>query len=220
MRKKGLFVTFEGPEGSGKSTHSRLLCNFLRKKGFRILHTREPGGTAISEKIRKVLLDPKNKKMDVVCEMLLYMAARAQIVDEKILPALKKGKIVICDRFMDATLVYQGYAGGGDVKIIKDIGKLVTKGVLPQLTFLLDIDAKRGLLRSGSTKDRMERKSLPFHKKVRKGYLSVARKEPGRVKVVSAVGDIEETQDIIRKMILCHIYVIQKSEGELCRLKI
>ncbi|NQT74968.1 MAG: dTMP kinase [Candidatus Omnitrophica bacterium] len=202
MAKKGKFITFEGPEGSGKSTHSRLLCDFLRRKGFKVLHTREPGGTKVSEKIRKVLLDPKNKDMGVVSEMLLYMAARAQIVEERILPALKKGKIVVCDRFADATLVYQGYAGGLDVKIIKDTGRLVTKGLSPSITFLLDIDAKKGILRSGRVRDRMERKALSYHKKVRKGYLTIARKEPRRIKVLSATGAIEETQKEIREITL------------------
>lgn len=202
MRKRGVFITFEGPEGSGKSTHSKKLCDFLRQKGFKVLYTREPGGTTISEKIRKVLLDPKNKKMDVVCEMLLYMAARADIVEQKILPALKKGKIVVCDRFLDATLVYQGYAGGFDLDIIQKIGKVVTKRVSPDITLVLDIDAKKGLLRAGKVKDRIERKSLPYHKKVREGYLALARKEPKRVKVVNAEGDVGEVQEEIRDMVL------------------
>ncbi len=200
--KRKLFITFEGPEGSGKSTHSRLLCEFLKKQGLKVLHTREPGGTVVSEKIRKVLLDPRNKGMDVVCELLLYMAARAQIVREKILPALRKGKIVICDRFMDATMAYQGYAGGLDVRLIKDIGRLTTNGIKPDITFILDIDAKKGLSRSTGNKDRMEKKSLSYHKKVRKGYLSIAKKEPRRVKVVSALGEIAETQEKIRKIVL------------------
>lgn len=205
MLKRGLFITFEGPEGSGKSTHSKLLCDFLRKRGLRVLHTREPGGTAISEKIRRVLLEPRNKGMDVVCELLLYMAARAQIVKEKIRPALKKGEIVVCDRFLDATVVYQGYAGGIDIELIKRMGGLATGGLLPDVTFLLDIDVKRGLRRAGKTKDRMERKPLAFHKKVRNGYLTLARKEPERIKVMSAVGDVEETQEKIRKVILTAI---------------
>ena len=205
MAKRGLFITFEGPEGSGKSTHSRLLCEFLKKQGLKILHTREPGGTVVSEKIRKVLLDPKNKGMDVVCELLLYMAARAQIVREKILPALRKGKIVLCDRFMDATLAYQGYAGGLDIKLIKSIGSLVTDGLKPDITFILDIDAKKGLLRSTGSKDRMEKKSLSYHKKVRKGYFNIAKKEPRRVKVVSALGEIAETQEKIRRIVLRHV---------------
>jgi dTMP kinase len=200
--KRGIFITFEGPEGSGKTTHSRLLCEFLRKKGFKVLHTREPGGVLISEKIRKILLDPRNKDMDVGCEMLLYMAARAQIVKEKILPALKQGKIVVCDRFTDATLAYQGYAGGMDLKIINNIANIVTKGLKPNITFLLDISAKAGLLRAGRAKDRMERKSILYHNKVRNGYLSIAKKEPKRVKVLSSTGDLGATQEEIKKVIL------------------
>jgi dTMP kinase len=204
--KHGLFITFEGPEGSGKSTHSKLLCSFLRKNGYKVLHTREPGGTAISEKIRRVLLDSRNKKMDVVCELLLYMAARAQIVKEKILPALEKGKIVISDRFIDATIAYQGYGGRINIETIKDIGSLVTRGIKPDITFLLDIDAEDGLKRAGKTRDRIERRPLEFHRKVRKGYLIIAQKEPRRIKVMSAVGNIKETQEKIRKVVLrlCH----------------
>jgi len=200
--KHGIFITFEGPEGSGKTTHSRLLRGFLRKKGYKVLHTREPGGTLISEKIRKILLDPKNKGMDVSCEMLLYMAARAQIVKQKILPALTQGKIVVCDRFTDATLAYQGYAGGMDLKVIENIAGIVTKGLKPDVTFLLDIDARAGLLRAGRSKDRMERKSILYHNKVRNGYLSIAKKEPKRVRVVSSGGEITLAQEEIRKAVL------------------
>jgi len=200
--KRGLFITFEGPEGSGKSTHSKLLCDFLKARGLKVLHTREPGGTTVSEKIRKILLDPRNKDMDTVCEMLLYMAARGQVVKEKILPALRKGHIVICDRFLDASVVYQGYAGGISPDIIKDIGLFITRGLSPDVTFLLDIDVRKGLARLGKTKDRMERKSLFFHKKVREGYLVIARKEAKRVRVISAVEDIAETQEGIRKAVL------------------
>ena len=200
--KRGLFITFEGPEGSGKSTHSKLLCDFLKARGLKVLHTREPGGTTVSEKIRKILLDPRNKDMDTVCEMLLYMAARDQVLKEKILPALRKGHIVICDRFLDASVVYQGYAGGISPDIIKDIGLFITRGLSPDVTFLLDIDVRKGLARLGKTKDRMERKSLFFHKKVREGYLVIARKEAKRVRVISAVEDIAETQEGIRKAVL------------------
>jgi dTMP kinase len=210
MVKRGVFITFEGPEGSGKTTHSRLLVDYLRKNGYSVLHTREPGGTLISEKIRKILLDPENKSMDVVCEMLLYMAARAQIIKEKILPALEKGSVVICDRFIDATVAYQGYAGGLDVKVIKNIGRLVTRGLRPDLTFLLDIETGKGLSRAGKYKDRIEKKPLSYHRKVRKGYLVIARKEPKRVKIVTAIGDITKTQKKIKDMVL----------RILCRLKI
>ena len=202
-----MFITFEGGEGSGKSTHSKLLCDFLRRKGLKVLHTREPGGTSISEKIRKVLLDPKNKEMDVISEMLLYMAARAEIIKQKIAPSLKKGNIVICDRFIDATLAYQGYAGGIDISIIKNIGRLVTKSISPDVTFFLDIDVKKGLKRSGRNKDRIERKSILYHKKVRKGYLSIAKKEPKRVKVISSIGKKDKVQELIRKELLCHLKI-------------
>jgi len=207
VSKKGMFITFEGGEGSGKSTHSKLLCDFLRRKGLKVLHTREPGGTSISEKIRKVLLDTRNKEMDVISEMLLYMAARAEIIKQKISPALKKGNIVICDRFIDATLAYQGYAGGIDISIIKNIGRLVTKSISPDVTFFLDIDVKKGLKRSGRNKDRIERKSILYHKKVRKGYLSIAKKEPKRVKVISSIGKKLKVQDLIRKELLCHLKI-------------
>ena len=200
--RRGLFITFEGPEGSGKTTHSRLLCSFLKKIGWDILHTREPGGTAIGEEIRKVLLDPKNKDMDVKSELFLYMAARAQILKEKIFPSLKRGKVVVCDRFMDATLAYQCYGGALDIKSVSAIGNFVTGGITPDITFLLDIDPKKGFLRSGKVKDRMERKPLLFHRKVRRGYLAIAEKEPARVKVISSGGNVAETQEKIRREML------------------
>lgn len=200
--RRGLFITFEGPEGSGKTTHSRLLCSFLKKIGWDILHTREPGGTAIGEEIRKVLLDPKNKDMDVKSELFLYMAARAQILKEKIFPSLKRGKVVVCDRFMDATLAYQCYGGALDIKSVSAIGNFVTGGITPDITFLLDIDPKKGFLRSGKVKDRMERKPLLFHRKVRRGYLAIAEKEPARVKVISSGGNVAETQEKIRRELL------------------
>ncbi|MFH1478699.1 MAG: dTMP kinase [Candidatus Omnitrophota bacterium] len=205
-KKKGIFITFEGCEGCGKTTHSKKLADTLKKKGYRVLHTREPGGVRISEEIRKALLSTKNKGMDSLTEMLLYMAARVEIMKKKILPALASGKIVICDRFMDATIAYQGYAGGIDVRLIKDIGKHVTQGITPDVTFLLDLDASSGLRRSTGKKDRMESKSLSYHKKVRKGYLAIARKEPKRVKVMSALGEIKNTQEKIRKIVLEHIH--------------
>ena len=198
---KGKFITFEGPEGSGKSTHSRLLCRFLRQKGFKVLHTREPGGTIIGEKIRHILLDKSNKKMTDIGELLLYMAARSQIVEEKILPALKEGKVVVCDRFLDASLAYQGYGSGLDLKLIEYLGKISTNNLKVNLTILLDIETKKGLKRS-SGKDRLEVKPLNFHKRVRAGYLKLARKYPRRIKVVSATAPINKTQQLIRKIVL------------------
>ncbi len=198
---RGKFITFEGPEGSGKSTQSNLLCRFLRQKGFKVLHTREPGGTAIGEKIRNILLDKSNKQMTDLGELLLYMAARSQIVEEKILPALKKGKIVICDRFLDASLAYQGYGSGLDLKLIEYLGKISTKNLKIDLTILLDIESSLGLKRS-SRKDRLEMKTIKFHKRVRNGYLKLARKYPKRIKVIKATKPINEIQDLIRKIVL------------------
>jgi dTMP kinase len=197
--KKGIFITFEGPEGSGKSTHSALLCRWLKEKGFNVIYTREPGGTRISEKLRRILLDKKNKEISDDAEMLIYQAARAQIVKQLILPALKKKNIVVCDRFLDATLAYQGYGAGIDIKMIKTIGKFATSGLKPDLTILLDIETAKGLRRS-STRDRMERKSFTLHKRVRSGYLKLARQEPRRIKVVKVNSGIKKTQCLIRKV--------------------
>lgn len=198
--KKGMLITFEGPEGSGKSTHVRLLCAYLKQKGLKVLHLREPGGTVVSEKIRRVLLDPKNKGMDNICEMLLYQAARAQIVHQKVLPALAEGKIVILDRFLDATVAYQGYGSGLDLRLIKQIGKLATYGITPDLTVLLDISAERGL-RKSSSRDRVEQKSLQYHKRVRKGYLKLAKQNPGRIKVVPLALKIAKTQSMVKEIV-------------------
>jgi dTMP kinase len=195
-----MLITFEGPEGSGKSTHVRLICSYLRRKGFKVLHLREPGGTTIGEQIRRILLDPKNKNMDAVCEMLLYQAARAQVVGEKVLPALKEKMIVIFDRFLDATISYQGFGAGLDMSLIRQIGKLVTFGIHPDLTILLDIGAKEGLRRS-RRRDRIEKKSLTFHRRVRKGYLKLARENPRRIKVVPLGREIPRTQAAVREIV-------------------
>lgn len=184
---KGILITLEGGEGCGKSTQIELLHKALKKKGFDVLLTREPGGTAVSQAIRGVLLDPKNKKMIPLCETFLYMASRAQLVDEIIKPALKKGRVVLCDRWLDATVAYQGYAGGVDVKWIKGLGKSATQGITPKLSIYLDLPVKTGLKRATSHKraDRVEQKSVSFHEKVRKGYLSIARSESRRFKVLT-----------------------------------
>ena len=138
---KGKFITFEGSEGCGKSTQSKLLYQYLKRKGKRVVYMREPGGTRISERIRQILLDPENHMTDE-CEMLLYMAARSQIVEGLIKPALKQGKIVICDRFLDSTLAYQGYGLGMDIDFIKRIGNFVCGAIKPDLTILMDLPVK------------------------------------------------------------------------------
>ena len=196
---RGKFITIEGPEGSGKSTHSRLLCLYLKRNGYKVLHTREPGGTEIGEAIRRILLDKKNKDISDACELFLFLAARAQIVEEVIKPALAKGYTVVCDRFHDATVAYQGYGAGLDLKLIVSAGRLATGSLRPDLTILLDVETKVGLKRAGM-KDRMEIKSVRFHKKVREGYLEVAKKEPGRVKVIrTADATVAQIQDKVRR---------------------
>jgi dTMP kinase len=208
---KGIFITFEGSEGCGKSTQSRLLYEYLKKKGYRVVYVREPGGTKMSEKIRKVLLDPKNH-ITPVCEILLYMAARAQLVNEIIQPALNTGKVIICDRFLDSTIAYQGYGLGIDIGLIKNIGNLATEGIKPDLTILLDLPTKEGLAVCGRVKDRIEKRSLCYHLRVRKGYLKLASSEPKRIKVIKVDKDKHKTQEEIRKLVLNFL--------RLCRLGI
>ena len=197
---KGKFITFEGSEGSGKSTQSKLLARYLRQKGYSVVYLREPGGTAISEKIRSILLDGEHKKMCAECETLLYMAARAQVVDEVIMPALMAGKIVVCDRFLDSTLAYQGYGLGVGIKKIKDIGMFATCGINPDLTIFMDLPIRKGLKHRDGAKDRIERRSLVYHLRVRSGYLAMARKEPRRIKTVKVQKEKEETQRLIRTL--------------------
>ncbi len=199
--KKGVLITLEGNEGSGKSTQIKLLYGFLKKEGYPVTLTREPGGTAISDGIRKILLDNKNKKMTPICETMLYMASRAQLVDEIIKPKLKQGKIVLCDRWLDATVAYQGYGGGVDVAWIKSLGKFATQGITPRLSIFLDLPLVVGLKRATSHKaaDRMERKNILFHKKVRQGYLRIAKEESRRFKKVS-VGEKDSILKVHEKI--------------------
>lgn len=198
---KGALITFEGSEGSGKSTQIGLARTYLQKKGRPVLFVREPGGVEISEKIRDILLDVKSAGMSDACETLLYMAARSQLVDEVIAPALKKGKIILCDRFLDSTIAYQGYGNGVDIPWIKRLGKFATDGVAPDLTFFFDIDAQKGLGRINRPKDRIERRAAAYHNRVRQGYLAIARQEPGRVKLIEADQSKEEIQAMVRKHI-------------------
>lgn len=199
---RGKFITLEGSEGSGKSTQARMLFRYLQNKGFKVFNLREPGSTFVSERIRQLLLNPRHKAISDICEAMLYMAARAQLVDEVIKPALEAGKVVICDRFLDATLAYQGYGHGLSVPLLKHIGAFVTQGIRPDLTLLLDIETKKGLGRAGSVKDRIEQRSLQYHRRVRKGYLALARKEPKRIKIIPMhTNGKQETQRLIRKCV-------------------
>ncbi len=197
---KGKFITFEGSEGCGKSTQSRMLYEYLRAKGKRVIYLREPGATKISEKIRDILLDAKNQGITAETEMLLYMAARAQIVAEVIQPALKKGIIVICDRFLDSTIAYQGFGLGMDIDLIKRIGNFTTRGIKPGLTLFLDLAVKHGLKHRQANLDRIEMRSVNYHLRVRAGYLKLARQEPKRIKVVKVEKDKFQTQVKIREL--------------------
>jgi len=197
---KGKFITFEGSEGCGKSTQSGLLYGYLKKKGYPAVYLREPGGTRISEKIRKILLDPGNH-ITAECETLLYMAARSGLVTGVIKPALSKGKIVICDRFLDSTLAYQGSGLGVDVALIKRLGNFVTGGIKPDLTIFLDLPVKRGLRHRKLQKDRIEKRSIAYHLRVRRGYLKLAILEPKRIKIIKVDKYKQKTQLKIRELI-------------------
>jgi len=198
MSKKGYFITFEGAEGSGKSTQIRNAVAFLKKKGRSVVMLREPGGTRISEAIRNILLDKDLKEMSHITELLLYLAARAQIVHEKILPALKSGKVVICDRFEDSTRAYQGFGRKIPLAEIEAASKLVRGSLKPDLTFLLDIDITKGLKRGGRH-DRIEREALSFHERVRRGFLVLAKKEPRRMVVLDTSKPMESVSQKVRE---------------------
>ena len=218
----GYLITFEGVEGSGKSTQIGLLKSYLEEAGREVLTVREPGGTAIGERIREILLSSAGDGMEAMTELLLYASCRSEIVNKVIRPALKGGKVVICDRFTDSTIAYQGYARGLELSSIEAINKLATGGLIPSLTFLLDLDPKLGLERAlermnasdrtgctghtGPKEDRFERESLLFHHSVREGFLTLACDEPTRIKLIDADRPVEELQreisSICKKLLL------------------
>ena len=194
------FISFEGIEGSGKSTQVKRLAEYLRTKGHNVLETAEPGGTRIGGKIRKLLLEPQNH-MDPLAELLLYNSSRAQHVREVIYPAIQKKTVVITDRFTDSTVAYQGHARGIDMTIIQTLDDIVVPDMKPFLTILLDMDAEEGLRRNrrAQKEDRFELENIEFHNLVRKGFLQIADEEPERVKIVDASsGEDEVTREVIR----------------------
>jgi len=197
----GKFITFEGPEGSGKTTQIGLLKQYLSKKGISVITTREPGGERIAEKIRHILLSPRSS-IEPVAELFLYAASRVQHVEKVIRPALKKGKVVLCDRFCDATVAYQAYGRGISRDLIKELNRLAASGLKPDLTILMDIEPGLGLKRARHKRiDRMEKESLAFHCRVRQGYLKLAKAESGRIKVVKVKEKIKDTQARIREIV-------------------
>ncbi|KPK46003.1 MAG: hypothetical protein AMK74_01635 [Nitrospira bacterium SM23_35] len=200
---KGTFISFEGIEGSGKSTQGKLLYKYLSSKGADVLLTEEPGGTEIGVKIRTVLLAVEHIGMSPLTELLLYFASRAQHIQEVIMPALNRGAIVITDRFTDSTLAYQGYGRGLDLHLIDSIDLIATGRMRPDITLLLDLDVKTGLLRNqGINKtDRLELEATSFHERVRNGYHLLAAQDPERIKLIQTTAGIDETHRKIIRII-------------------
>lgn len=199
--KKGLFITFEGIDGCGKSTQLNLLADYLKGKGFEVIITREPGAKGLGEKLRDILL---NYDGDVSsnCEAFLFLADRAQHIDTIVKPAVEAGKIVLCDRHTDSTLAYQGYGRGVDLKQLKMLNNIATSGFKPDLTFVFDVDVETGFSRVGKTQDRMESAGIEFFKKTREGYLEIAEQEPSRVKLLSGMDTIENIFEDLKKVVL------------------
>lgn len=188
----GAFITLEGIDGCGKSTQTRLLTRALELAGYDVLQLREPGGTRISEKIRGLLLDPENGEMGDVCELLLYEAARAQLVHERIAPAISEGRVVVCDRFYDSTTCYQAFAGGVDRAAVDRANELAVGACRPDLTLVFDLDPAVAAARTGDrVADRMEAKGLEYQRRVAAGFRAIAAEEPDRVRLIDASAGIE-----------------------------
>ena len=198
MTPRGKFITFEGGDGSGKSTQMRRLVEKLRAAGHQVLESAEPGGTPIGQQVRKILLDPANADLSPTAEMLLMFAARAQNVDQWILPALRAGQIVVSDRFTDSTLAYQGAARGLGAETVLDVDRIACRGLVPDLTIYIDVDVEKGLERARSrnqrgdgSESRLDDHDLAFHKAARAAYLRIAEEEPARLKVIDGNRDID-----------------------------
>ncbi|MFD3158635.1 dTMP kinase [Haloimpatiens sp. FM7330] len=200
--KKGLLITLEGPDGSGKTTQIQLLEEYLKQKGFEIIKTREPGGTPISEKIRNIILDNRNTEMSDMCEALLYAASRAQLVNEIIKPSIEEGKIVICDRFVLSSIVYQGIGRELGIEKIKYINQAALEGLEPDLTIMLTIPYEEGLKRKYKQKtlDRLENSGNKFHEKVFNGYLDIS-KNYDKIKLVNANKNVKEVHNQIVEIV-------------------
>ncbi len=198
--KKGFFITFEGADGCGKTTQSKLVQEYLEKKGYEVIWTREPGAKGLGQKIRELLLH-YDGDVAPVCEAFLFLADRAQHIEQLIKPAVEAGKVVICDRHTDSTIAYQGYGRGEDIKQLKYLNELATGAIKPDLTFVFDVSTDVAQKRVGDEKDRMESAGIEFHKKVRQGYLEIAKLEPQRVKVIDANNNIEKVFDDTKKVL-------------------
>lgn len=191
MRTRGVFISLEGIDGSGKTCVKKTILEQLETG--KVVEVREPGGTATSEKIRDILLDSQNEGIKPCTEAFLYAAARAQLVEEVIRPGLAAGKVILADRFLDSTVAYQGYGRGLDRQMLKELNRLCTSGLKPDLTLLLDVEPEEGLRRrGGELPDRLEKEGLDFQRRVREGYLQIAREEPERVRVIKAGRSLPE----------------------------
>lgn len=189
---KGRFIVFDGPDGSGKSTQFQRMTEACRAAGLTVCEVREPGGTAIGEQIRQVLLDPDNSSMSVRCEMMLYMASRAQLMVERVEPALDRGELVLADRFISSTLAYQGTAGGISEREIREVGRVAIHERWPELTVVFDVDEQTAATRLNPLLDRMEQKGAAFHRRVREGYLAQAKADPDRYLIVDARREMDD----------------------------
>ena len=200
---RGKFITIEGTDGSGKSTQIELLMDYLRKKGADVIFTREPGGTHRSEKIREIILDVDNSEMTGITEALLYAAARSQHVEEKIIPALEAGKIIICDRFVDSSIAYQGAARGLGAEKIMGINEAALHGIMPDMTLFFDLSPEKGILRKKNERalDRLEKEKMDFHEKVYEGYKNLCKKYPERIKPIDADRSIDEVHSEVIEVI-------------------
>lgn len=195
-----MFITFEGADGCGKTTQIKLIDEYLRSKGYKTLLTREPGSKGLGEKIREILLNYEGE-VSSRCESFLFLADRAQHVDCIIKPALQEGTIVLCDRHTDSTVAYQGYGRGLDIEEIKKLNAIATGGLKPNLTIVFDVDIKTSQARVGKNKDRMESAGIEFFKKVREGFLEIAKEEPERVKVINSSDTIENIHKKVVELI-------------------
>ena len=203
----GTFITVEGPDGAGKTTQLQLLADHLKAEGYEIVMTREPGGTRIGNEIRSLILNPDFKEMDEMTEILLYAASRAQHVNELIRPALAAGKIVLCDRFIDASIAYQGYGLGYSIEQVQEINRQATHGLTPDRTYLFDLtvaDSKRRMVERGAL-DRIEQRDDGFRQRVYEGFLTLAEQEPERIQLVDANHSIDDLQQILRQDVLTYL---------------
>jgi dTMP kinase len=202
-RKRGFLLSFEGIEGSGKSTQLRKLARRLRSLGYLVIETREPGGSAISEQIRAVLLDVDNRGMDARCELLLYLASRAQHLADLIRPSLEKGALVLCDRYVDASVAYQGFGRSLGGPMVRQLNRFAAVGLAPNLTILLDIPVALGLERKrrAGGMDRLDLEREVFHEKVRKAYLRIARQEPRRVRLIDGTAPADQVAETIQRIV-------------------